>query len=189
MIGWISPQAQAAHQVALSLAATTYMMASGLSAAASVRVGNASGLNDRDGVRKSGFSSVLIVLTFMGLMALCFILFRSYLPVLFTKETEVMEIASSLLVIAALFQLSDGTQVVCLGALRGMKDVKVPTVITLVAYWVIGLPMSYWLAFRMNLGVEGVWYGLSLGLTIAAVLLFRRFNHVSRKIGTISSEV
>lgn len=182
MIGWISPNAQAAHQVALSIAATTYMMASGLSAAASVRVGNMAGLHNREGVRIAGFSAFIMVLAFMSICALCFILFKDSLPVIFNKDTEVISIASALLVIAAFFQLSDGVQVVGLGALRGVKDVTLPTIITLVAYWVIGLPMSYVFAFKMGLGAEGVWYGLSLGLTIAAVSLFFRFNYVSRKV-------
>lgn len=182
MIGWISPDAQAAHQIALSIAASTYMMASGLSAAASVRVGNQLGLKSREGVRTAGFSAFVMVLLFMSLMALLFILFQHYLPTLFSKESNVITIASSLIVIAAFFQLSDGVQVVGLGALRGVKDVKIPTIITLIAYWVIGLPMSYVFGFKMNLGVEGVWYGLSLGLTIAAVFLLWRFNYVSKRI-------
>ncbi|MCW3102789.1 MAG: family efflux transporter [Bacteroidetes bacterium] len=182
MIGWISPKAQAAHQVALSLAATTYMMASGLSAAASVRVGNQAGLHYREGVRTAGFSAFIMVLLFMGCCAIGFVLFRNYLPAFFTNDPEVISIASSLLVIAAFFQLSDGVQVVGLGALRGVKDVKLPTVITLIAYWVIGLPMSYVFAFKMGLGANGVWYGLSLGLLIAAVCLFLRFNYVSKRI-------
>ena len=182
MIGWISPDAQAAHQIALSLAATTYMMASGLSAAASVRVGNQLGLKSREGIRTAGFSAFLMVLIFMGTMALSFILLQNYLPTLFSKEHNVIAISSSLLVIAAFFQLSDGIQVVGLGALRGVKDVKIPTIITLVAYWMIGLPMSYILGFKLHLGVEGIWYGLSLGLTISAILLFWRFNYVSKRI-------
>ena len=183
MIGWISAKAQAAHQVALSIAATTYMMASGLSAAASVRVGNHAGLKDREGVRIAGFSAFVMVLAFMLVCAACFIIFRNALPAIFTQDPEVIAIASSLLVIAAFFQLSDGTQVVGLGALRGVKDVTIPTIITLIAYWGIGLPMSYVFAFKLNLGSEGIWYGLSLGLTIAAVSLFLRFNYISKKIG------
>ena len=182
MIGWISATAQAAHQVALSIAATTYMMARGLSAAASVRVGNELGLKNREGVRTAGFSAFIIVLVFMSLMATCFILFRNYLPLLFNNNADVIAVSSSLIVIAAFFQLSDGTQVVGLGALRGMKDVKIPTIITLIAYWIIGLPMSYVFAFKFNFGVQGIWYGLSLGLGIAAVLLFLRFNYVSKRI-------
>ncbi len=182
MIGWISPQAQAAHQIALSVAATTYMMASGLSSAASVRVGNQLGLKSREGIRTAGFSAFVMVLIFMGCMALTFISLHNFLPTIFSKGTNVIGIASSLIVIAAFFQLSDGIQVVGLGALRGVKDVKIPTVITLFAYWAVGLPMSYFLGFKMNLGVQGIWYGLSLGLTVAAVLLFLRFNYVSKRI-------
>lgn len=183
MIGWISPDAQAAHQIALSIAATTYMMASGLSAAASVRVGNQLGLKSREGVRTAGFSAFAMVLIFMGIMAMLFILLNNFLPTLFSKEGNVISIASTLIIIAAFFQLSDGIQVVGLGALRGVKDVKIPTIITLIAYWAIGLPMSYFLGFKMNLGVQGIWYGLSLGLTVAAVFLFWRFNYVSKRIG------
>lgn len=182
MIGWISPQAQAAHQIALSIAATTYMMASGLSAATSVRVGNQLGLKSRAGIRAAGFSSFILVLIFMSITATCFILFKNILPALFNKDAEVIGIASSLLVIAAFFQLSDGIQVVGLGALRGVKDVKLPTLITLIAYWGIGLPLSYTFAFKFNLGVQGIWYGLSSGLIFASILLFIRFNYISKRV-------
>lgn len=182
MIGWISPVAQAAHQVALSIPAITYMMSSGVSAAASVRVGNYLGLNDREGVRTAGFSAFVIVLLFMSVCAVGMIAFHSVLPTFFSTNEDVISIASSLLIVAAFFQLSDGTQVVGLGALRGVKDVKIPTLITLVAYWIIGLPMSYVFGFIFDWGVMGVWYGLSLGLLVAAVLLFWRFSYVSKRI-------
>ena len=182
MIGWISPNAQAAHLVALSLASVTYMMASGLSAAAAVRVGNQLGLKSRHGVRMAGFSVFILVTIFMSCMATCFIVFKNLLPKLFTTNQEVIEVASSLLIVAAFFQLSDGVQVVALGALRGIRDVKVPTIITLIAYWIIALPMSYVFAFKFNMGILGIWYGLFLGLTSAAVLLFLRFNKVSKRV-------
>lgn len=182
MIGWISPNAQAAHLVALSLASVTYMMASGLSAAAAVRVGNQLGLKSRHGVRMAGFSVFILVTIFMSCMATCFIVFKNLLPTLFTTNQEVIEVASSLLIVAAFFQLSDGVQVVALGALRGIRDVKVPTIITLIAYWIIALPMSYVFAFKFNMGILGIWYGLFLGLTSAAVLLFLRFNKVSKRV-------
>ena len=182
LIGWIGPKAQAAHLIALSMAAVTYMMASGLSAATAVRVGNQLGIKNQAGVRTAGFSAFIMVLAFMGVMAICFISFRFYLPSLFTKDIGVINLSASLLIIAAFFQLSDGIQVVALGALRGIKDVKIPTIITLIAYWVIGLPMSYVLAFVFKLGVLGVWYGLFLGLTTAAILLFLRFRHVSKNV-------
>jgi len=182
MIGWIGHKEQAAHQVALSLAAVTYMMASGLSAAASVKVGNQMGLKNSAGVRMAGFSAFFMVIFFMICTAILFLIFKNQLPVLFNNDTEVIRIASSLLVIAAFFQISDGIQVVALGALRGAKDVKIPTAITLIAYWVIGLPLSYFFAFVLGMGVSGVWYGLLLGLTAAALLLFLRFNYVSKRV-------
>ena len=182
MIGWISPAAQAAHQIALSIAAITYMMASGLSAAASVRIGNQFGLKNLAGIRVAASSAFVMVFVFMGCAAICFILFLNVLPTFFNSDPEVTGIASSLLIIAAFFQLSDGVQVVGLGALRGINDVQIPTIITLIAYWGIGLPMSYVFAFKLNFGVIGIWIGLSLGLTVAAVLLFLRFNYVSKRI-------
>ncbi|HET6224737.1 MAG TPA: MATE family efflux transporter [Bacteroidia bacterium] len=182
MIGWISPKAQAAHLVALSLASITYMMASGLSAAAAVRVGNQYGLKSRRGIRVAGFSVFMLVIIFMSFSATSFIVFRNFLPTLFNKTPEVISVASSLLIVAAFFQLSDGVQVVALGALRGIRDVKIPTIITIISYWVIGLPMSYVLAFKLNMGILGIWYGLFLGLTSAALLLFLRFNFVSKRI-------
>ncbi|MBN8696022.1 MAG: MATE family efflux transporter [Bacteroidetes bacterium] len=181
MIGWIGPKAQAAHQIALSIAAVTYMMASGISAAASVRVGNQYGLKSIPGIRTSGFSAFIMVLFFMGTMALGFIVLNHWLPTFFNDDPEVLSISASLLIIAALFQLSDGTQVVALGALRGINDVKIPTIITLIAYWIIGLPISYLFAFKLNMGVEGIWYGLSIGLTTSALLLFFRFNYISKR--------
>jgi MATE family multidrug resistance protein len=179
LIGWIGPKAQAAHLITLSLAAITYMMASGLAAATTVRVGNQLGMKSEVGIRTAAFSSLIMVILFMGIMAISFISLRFYLPSLFTNDLEVINLSASLLVIAAFFQLSDGVQVVALGALRGVKDVKIPTLITFVAYWIIGLPMSYVFAFIFNLGALGVWYGLFLGLTSAAILLFLRFKYVS----------
>ena len=183
MIGWISPKAQAAHLVALSLATITYMMASGLSSAAAVRVGNQYGLNNKHGVRVAGFSSFMMVILFMSTAAICFIVFRNFLPTIFNNDPDVIAAASSLLIVAAFFQLSDGLQVVALGVLRGIRDVKIPTIITLISYWVIGLPVGYMLAFKLGMGMVGIWYGLFLGLTCAGVLLFLRFNYISKKIG------
>lgn len=182
MLGWIGETEQAAHSVALSVAAITYMVASGIGAAGSVRVGNYVGLRDRVELRRAGFTSFLLAVGFMFFCAILFIIFREHLPWIFTKELRVAEYGASLLIIAAFFQLSDGLQVVCLGALRGMKDVKIPTAITLFAYWGVGLPSSYMLAFWFGLSVEGVWYGLMIALTAAAVLLFMRFNYLSKRI-------
>lgn len=170
----------AAHQIAINLASISYMMASGLAAAATIRVGNQLGRKDIFTLRRAAFSLFAMVIIFMGCFGLIFIIGREFLPSLYVYETDVIAIASGLLVIAAVFQLSDGVQVVGLGALRGMADVRIPTYITFFAYWIIGLPLGYLLAFPFNLGVNGIWYGLAVGLSITAVMLFVRFNRITR---------
>jgi MATE family multidrug resistance protein len=104
------------------------------------------------------------------------------LPTLFNHEQEVQKMVASLLLIAALFQISDGIQVVGLGVLRGIKDSTIPTLLTFITYWVIGLPACYLLAFQFNLGIQGIWYGLTLALTLAACLLYYRFQQISQKV-------
>lgn len=176
MIGWISPQAQAAHQIAINMASVSFMCALGLSSAATIRVSNQLGLRNKQDLRLAGYTSLLSVLIVMSTSALIFIVLRDQLVSLYIDDTEVKTIATRLLIIAAAFQLSDGLQAVGLGILRGLQDVKIPTIITFVAYWVVAIPLGYWLGFTMNLGVDGVWYALSFGLTIAAVFHFIRFR-------------
>ena len=178
MAGWMGKTQQAAHQVALSLAAITYMVASGISAAATVRVGNFHGLKDKDGVKKAGITAYGIVIGFMSCSALMFIVLSSILPQLFSKDEQVIQLASSLLIIAAFFQLFDGTQVVGLGILRGLNDTVISTVVTLVAYWIIAVPISYCFAFKLNYGIQGIWWGLSIGLIVVAVFLYWRFKYL-----------
>ena len=118
----------------------------------------------------------------MFVSGLIFIVFRNFLPTLYVNNEIVISYASSLLIIASLFQLSDGIQAVGIGILRGLTDVKIPTAITFIAYWIVGLPVGYFLAFNMDYGVQGVWVGLLLGLTTSAILLTLRFNIRSRQI-------
>jgi MATE family multidrug resistance protein len=181
MIGWIGATELAAHQIAISLVASTYMVATGIAAAATVRVGNAFGRNDLKSARKAGFSSFHLSLIFMGCGAIVFILGNATFPTWYIDNPEVIDIASSLFIIAAFFQLSDGLQVVGLGALRGLTDVKIPTIVTFVAYWVLGLSSSYLLAFTFNLGVQGVWYGFIIGLSSAALMHVLRFNYLTKQ--------
>ncbi len=182
MIGWIGKREQAAHQIALQLAAMTYLIASGISAAASVRVGNQLGTKNIPELRKAALSAFGMVIIAQLLFAAMFVLCRFSVPAIFNDEKDVQQIVSSLLLIAALFQLSDGVQVVGLGVLRGIKDVSIPTWITFISYWLIGLPSCYVLAFVFGLGVQGVWYGLTIALTSAAVFLFLRFNYIIRRM-------
>lgn len=182
MMGWIGVNALAAHQIAINLASISYMMASGLSAAAMVRVGNQLGRRDIGKLRQVGFSIFGMVAVFMLLFGLAFLLFRNHLPLLYIEEREVVEMAASLLVVAAFFQISDGLQVVGLGALRGLSDVKIPTLVTLVAYWVIGLPLGYYLSFHLGWSELGIWTGLLTGLTLTAAMLIYRFHSLSLRL-------
>ncbi|MCC9135187.1 MATE family efflux transporter [Pontibacter silvestris] len=179
MIGWMGAKELAAHQIAINIASVTYMMASGIAAAATIRVGNQKGLKDYRAMRIAGYSSFAMAVMFMVSSGLLMILFHQLIPMLYIDDPVVIQIASTLLIIAALFQISDGIQVVGLGALRGLEDVRIPSVITLIAYWVIGLPVGYFLSFKAGYGVSGIWMGLLAGLSSAALLLFLRFRTLS----------
>jgi MATE family multidrug resistance protein len=179
MIGWMGARELAAHQIALNVASVTYMMASGISAAATIRVGKLRGLGDAHGVHLAGYSSLILGALFMAFTAVLIILCKDLIPQFYVKDTSVHVLASQLLIIAAIFQLSDGVQVVGLGALRGLEDVKVPSMISLFSYWLIALPAGYALGFWAGFGAVGIWLGLFTGLTIAAVLLFFRFKKFS----------
>lgn len=182
IIGTIGAAEQAAHQVAINMASITYMMASGISAAATITTGNSYGRRDFSTLRLSANSNYHIVLLFMVLTAFLFVALHAYLPLIYTTDSTVIYIASHLLIIAGLFQLFDGTQVVGLGILRGMGDVNFPTLIAFIAYWIIGLPIGYLLGIHFSLGANGVWYGLTLGLFISSLLLFMRYRHTVKKL-------
>ncbi|GMQ27720.1 MATE family efflux transporter [Algoriphagus confluentis] len=181
MMGWIGVNALAGHQIALNLASISYMMATGLSTAGMIRVSNQIGKGNFKAMREAGMVVFGLVMAFMFGCAVIFVVFRNFLPELYIDDPEVIALSSSLLIIAGLFQLSDGVQVVGLGVLRGLEDVKIPTLVTLMAYWVLGLPLGYVLAFEFGFDEKGIWYGLLIGLSITAVLLFFRFNTLSKK--------
>lgn len=175
--GQISAKALASHQIAISLASLSYMMATGIGAAASVRVGNQLGARNYRVMRAAGRSCLGMGLIFMALCGLVFFAGRNFFPQFYTDDAEVIRIASQLLIVAVVFQLSDGTQVVSLGALRGMSEVRLPTYITFFSYWVMGLLPAYLMGIIFEMGPLGVWYGLALGLTVAAVLLYWRYEY------------
>jgi MATE family multidrug resistance protein len=180
MAGWLGVASLAAHQIAINLASVTYMVAAGFSSAGAIRVGNALGRKNITGVKKAGTTALLLSLGFMTLTALFFILFRSFWVGLYIEEREVAGLATGLLIIAAFFQLSDGVQVVGLGILRGVYDIYIPTGVTLFSYWVLGIPLGYYLSEVQGLGVDGIWYGLLAGLTCSAILLVWRFYFVCK---------
>jgi len=190
LCGSIGKTSQAANQIALTLATTTFMFAMGLSVAATIRVGNNKGLMDYKNliiVARSVFLLAIILETFFGIL---FVILHNFLPHLFLnmenvnqaiENKEVIVIASKLLLVAAVFQISDGIQVVVLGALRGLQDVKVPMYITFVAYWVVGFPISFFLGKYTELESVGVWIGLLAGLSTAALFLYLRFHKLTKQ--------
>ncbi len=175
LVGLIGTNELAAHQIVLGLAALTYMMSAGISVSGSIRVGSAFGEGDKDKIKRMGSSAIMVVTSFMLISCMLFVVFNNELVSLFISDTGVVYTAASVLIIAGLFQLSDGVQVVTLGMLRGIEDVNIPTAITLLAYWIIGLPIGYLLGFVLNLGIQGIWLGLLSGLTTSAILLTSRF--------------
>jgi MATE family multidrug resistance protein len=169
-----------AHGIALSLAAFTYMFASGIGSATTIRVGSYYSSNDLGNVKAAIKTSYKLVICTMGFMALLFICLNGILPMMFSKDAEIIMIASKLLLFAAFFQLFDGTQVVAIGALRGLEDYKFPTYIAFIGYWIIALPLSYVFGFLMDYKVYGVWLALSLGLGFVAASLFFRIKALIR---------
>ncbi len=177
MMGWLGEIPLAAHQVAIGLASSSYMVSLGISQANTIRVSHQLGQNDFKSLKMAVFASTHLVLLFMISMGLLFVLARDYLPLAFTSDPEVIAVASGLLVIAAIFQVFDGLQVIMLSTLRGMADVKIPMFIAFAAYMLIGLPTSYGLTFIFNAGPMGIWYGFLVGLGTAGFLFYFRFKH------------
>ena len=189
--GLLGTTSQAANQIALSLASLTFMFAMGLSVAVKIRVGNQKGLMDYVKLQVVARSIFLLAILVETLFAIIFVVFHQYLPQIFvnvndmaniTETKEVIYIASQLLFVAAVFQISDGIQVVVLGALRGLQDVKIPMYITFVAYWIIGFQISIYLGIYTDLKAVGIWIGLLAGLTAAALFLYIRFARLTKKL-------
>ncbi|NOY46935.1 MAG: MATE family efflux transporter [Chlorobi bacterium] len=189
--GLLGKNPQAANQIALNLSSMTFMVAIGLSVTAMIRVGNQKGLQNFKELRRIAFSIFLLGLCFAFIFAILFLVFHQVFPKLYldmddaknlVDNTEVITIAAKLLIAAAIFQLSDSVQVMVLGALRGLQDVKIPTLITFIAYWVIGFPISYYLGKQEAYASFGIWLGLLVGLTSAAIMLYIRFNYLTKRL-------
>lgn len=181
--GLVSAKDIASHQIALSMASFTFNLCIGFSVASTVMIGRKMGERNFVELKEIGINNIKITFIYMFLCGMFFILGRHILPTFFTQkeDVEVIQLASQLLIIAALFQLSDGIQVTTLGALRGMQDVKIPSYLTFIAYWLITIPLGYFLTVTMKMGALGMWIALGLGLTISAVLLVTRFLKLSNK--------
>jgi len=179
LIGTLGAVALAAHQIALSLASFTFIISMGLSQAGSIRVSNAFGRRNQLLITSIGKSTIYMALLYGALCAALFAILRFKLPFIFNSNKEVVSLASLLLLFAALFQVSDSTQSIISGLLRGIKDVKVPTLFILIAYWIIGLPLGIYLTFIRKMGAVGIWIGFITGLTGSALFLFIRFRKMA----------
>lgn len=164
------------HQIALNVSAVCFMVPLGLALAITVRVGNAVGRGDERGVRYAGYTGIALCLATQFVSAGAMLLAPVQIASLYTSDAAVIALAAQLLILAGLFQFSDGIQVASNGALRGLKDTRVPMFITVLAYWIIGMPVGWLLAFHAGFGARGMWMGLIAGLSVAAVLLFLRFR-------------
>ena len=184
LAGTLGTNAQAANQIALNLASMTFMIAVGLGVTATIRVGNQKGKKDYVSLKRIAYSIFIQVFIIMSFFALGFILLKDFLPSIYIDDIEVTQMASQLLIVAAIFQLSDGLQVTILGALRGMQDVWIPTLICFVAYWMIGFPISFFTGKADVFSSVGIWLGLLAGLTASAIMLFFRFNYLTKKMLT-----
>ena len=189
--GLLGKNAQAANQIALNLSSMTFMIAMGLSVTAMIRVGNQKGLRNYEELQRIAKSIFLMGIMFASVFALLFLIFHDIFPALYLDlddvnnyldNQEVVSIASKLLLVAALFQISDSAQVIFLGALRGLQDVKIPTLLTFIAYWMIGFPTSYFLGKETAYGSTGIWIGLLVGLASASIFLYLRFIYLTNRL-------
>jgi len=180
-IGTLGATVVASHQVALNVASLFFMIPLGIAMATTVRVGSAVGRQDADGVRLAGQAGFGLVLASQTVSATLMLALPATIAGLYSDDAAVVALAAQLLVLAALFQFPDGFQAVANGALRGLKDTRIPMFLTTFAYWGVGMPVAWWLAFAHGLGARGMWMGLIAGLGTAAVLLSWRFARLSRK--------
>ena len=189
--GFLGKNPQAANQIALNLSSMTFMFAMGLGVAAMIRVGNQKGKQDFISLRRVAYSIFLLIFLFDILFCIFFLIMNSYLPWIYldgsnplqiTDVRAVVQMASTLLIVSAFFQISDGLQAVVLGALRGLQDVNIPALITFFSYGIFGFPISYYLGLHTSMGATGIWIGLLSGLTASAILLYIRFNYMTKKL-------
>ena len=181
LIGRLGPVPAAAHLIAINFAALVFMIPVGLSSAISIRVGNAVGRGDLAGARYAGLIGILIILAIQTVGAVGMLTFPEAIVRLYTDDLVIAPLAVSLLFYAAIFQYPDGLQIVASGALRGFKDTRMPVVYMVISFWIVGLTLGYHLTFTREMGPAGMWIGMIAGLSVAAVLLLRRFNHTSKR--------
>lgn len=171
LAGRLDPVSSASHQIALNIAGASFMVPLGVASAGAVRVGNRVGAGDAEGAARAGWAAIVLGSAFMSLMALAFLLAPRTFVGLFSPGPDVVALGSSLLLVAAVFQLFDGLQAVATGVLRGLGETRMAMIVNLAGHWLIGLPIAYWLCFGLGMGVRGLWLGLSTGLIVCGIVL------------------
>jgi len=184
MIGWLGAVPLAAHQIGIGLASITFMIASGIGSGTTIRVSHQYSQNNFEGLSKAAYASIHLVIAFMGITAMLFVILRNQLPLLYTSDPAVIAVAAQLLIMAAAFQVFDGLQIVILGILRGLADVKYSMIIAFISYLIISLPLSYLFGFTLKMGAVGVWVGLVVSLGFASILFLRRFRILYNRLIT-----
>ncbi len=182
MVGWLGEVSLASHQVAMSMSSFSFMIALGIGAAATIRVSHQYGYGDYKSMRIAGFASIHLSMVLMGICGIAYIIFRNYIPIIYTQDPLVREMAATLLIMSALFQVFDAMQLSSLACLRALADVKIPLMLSIISYYLVSLPMGYFFGFILNMGPVGVWVGLLLGLAFAGILFSYRFNYLSKKL-------
>ncbi len=191
MSGFLGKNPQAANQIALNLSSITYMVAMGLGVTAMIRVGNQKGRGDFVTLRRVALSIFLLIVLIDIFFCGFFLAFNELLPTFYLDNNnpllaqdvnEVISMAATLLIVSGFFQISDGLQAVVLGSLRGLQDVNIPAGIAFFSYMVFGAPISYYLGIYTDWGVTGIWIGLLSGLIVSALLLFIRFEYLTKKL-------
>jgi MATE family multidrug resistance protein len=182
MVGWTGEISLASHQVAMSMSSFSFMLALGVGAAATIRVSHQYGYGDFKSMRIAGFAAIHLSVALMSICGLAYIIFRAQIPLIFTDDVGVRELASKLLIISALFQIFDAIQLSCLACLRALSDVRIPLLLSVISYYLVCLPLGYFCGIVLKMGAIGVWIGLLLGLIFAASLFLWRFNRLSNQL-------
>ena len=180
MVGWLGAASLASHQVAMNISFMVFMILSGLSAATTIRVSHQFGRGAYADMRKAAHASYHLTLFSVSIIAILIVIFRHQIPALFTQHSDVITVSSNLLVIVSIYLIPDGLQVVSLGALRGLSDVKKPMIYASIAYLGINIPVGYFCGFVLGLGAIGVWIGFIFGLTTAMICFISRFEKKSK---------
>lgn len=182
MMGWFGSMPLAAHQITISMASMTFMISVGIGIASSIRVAYEWGRGDVEMVRYSGFTAMKVGGVYSVICALLILLLRHWIPSLYVKDVDVIELAAMLFIVVGIFQIADGIQAIAIGSLRGLSDTAWPSAIAFISYWILGLPGGYYLAFHLGMGPTGIWVGLLIGLTCASLLLPWRFHYLTKRL-------